>query len=227
MPMLRIAGCAGAFGTFAERNGTALEHQVRIQGGITASILLFVPSPSHGLISLVPWEPTASVADFETAAVNSPRILSLEVCLLPQMLPATSFRTAMGQFRNKNEAGVRRGSSAASPEPVELYGRTNKSLQRLLVDRLALADVDGAPGATFKTRVEQACRVLQRGALGEGQLDVALVGLTGADEACVLPHRDPQHSVRRLSPFHRLDHVGVGRPDEAADPGERLAPPIA
>jgi hypothetical protein len=74
--MLRIAGCAGASGTFAERNGTALEHQVRIQGGITASILLFVPSPSHGLISLVPWEPTASVADFETAAVNSPRILS-------------------------------------------------------------------------------------------------------------------------------------------------------
>src|SRR3954447_6189651 len=76
MPMLRIAGCAGASGTFAERNGTALEHQVRIQGGITASILLFVPSPSHGLISLVPWEPTASVADLETAAVNSPRILT-------------------------------------------------------------------------------------------------------------------------------------------------------
>src|SRR5215210_6476948 len=49
---------------------------LRIRGGITASILLFVPSPSHGLISLVPWEPTASVADLETAAVNSPRILS-------------------------------------------------------------------------------------------------------------------------------------------------------
>src|SRR5215212_3415206 len=43
---------------------------------MTTSILLFVPSPSHGLISLVPWEPTASVADLETAAVNSPRILS-------------------------------------------------------------------------------------------------------------------------------------------------------
>src|SRR3954471_6740891 len=76
MPMLRIAGCAGASGTFAERNGTALEHQVRIRGGITTSILRFVPSPSHGLISLVPWEPTASLADLETAAVNSPRILT-------------------------------------------------------------------------------------------------------------------------------------------------------
>ena len=50
--------------------------RLRIRGEITASILRFVPSPSHGLISLVPWEPTASVADLETAAVNSPRILS-------------------------------------------------------------------------------------------------------------------------------------------------------
>src|SRR4051812_13620111 len=48
---------------------------LRIRCGITASILLFVPSPSHGLISLVPWDSTASVADLETVAVNSPRIL--------------------------------------------------------------------------------------------------------------------------------------------------------
>src|SRR3954466_5508264 len=45
--------------------------QVQVTG------LLFVPSPSHGLISLVPWNSTASVADLETVAVNSPRILSL------------------------------------------------------------------------------------------------------------------------------------------------------
>src|SRR4051795_12249210 len=51
---------------------------VRIRCGITASILLFVPSPSHGLISLVPWDSTASVADLETVAVNSPRILTVE-----------------------------------------------------------------------------------------------------------------------------------------------------
>src|SRR3954452_2583589 len=51
---------------------------LRIRCGITASILLFVPSPRHGLISLVPWDSTASVADLETAAVNSPRILSDE-----------------------------------------------------------------------------------------------------------------------------------------------------
>src|SRR3954466_6841476 len=49
--------------------------RVRIRGEITTSILLLVPS--HGLISLLPWEPTASVTDLETAAVNSPRILTL------------------------------------------------------------------------------------------------------------------------------------------------------
>src|SRR3954463_4659636 len=53
-----------------------IELLLRIRCGITASILLFVPSPSHGLISLVPWDSTASVADLETVAVNSPRILS-------------------------------------------------------------------------------------------------------------------------------------------------------
>jgi len=39
------------------------------------------PKPYHGLISLLPWELTASVADLETAAVNSPQILSLSLQL--------------------------------------------------------------------------------------------------------------------------------------------------
>src|SRR3954469_1289230 len=54
---------------------------LRIRGEITTSILRFVPS--HGLISLLPWELTASVADLETAAVNSPRILSAGDALPP------------------------------------------------------------------------------------------------------------------------------------------------
>src|SRR3954463_7725805 len=61
----------------SSRHEAVLPRQIlRIRCGITASILLFVPSPSHGLISLVPWDSTASVADLETVAVNSPRILS-------------------------------------------------------------------------------------------------------------------------------------------------------
>src|SRR5260370_40028970 len=40
------------------------------------------------------------------------------------------------------------------------------------------------------------------------------------------PHRNSRHRVRRLSPFHLLDHFGVGLLDEHSDPSEHLAPPI-
>src|SRR3954468_7877776 len=63
---------------------------VRIRGEITTSILLF--APSHGLTSLLPWEPTASVADLETAAVNSPRILRSE---FPEFI-GTALRAPFG-----------------------------------------------------------------------------------------------------------------------------------
>ena len=68
---------------------------------------------------------------------------------------------------------------------------------------------------------------LSEAPLGEGQLHDGLVRLAGADDAIVLPHRNPSHRVRWLSPFHLLDHLGVGLSDESSDPGERLAPPIA
>src|SRR5947207_7929054 len=80
-------------------------------------------------------------------------------------------------------------------------------------------NIDGAPGVAFEAGVEEAARVLQRGALGEGQLHDSLVRLAGADDAGVLPHRNP-------SPLPHLDHVGEGLLDESSDPGERLAPPI-
>ena len=98
----------------------------------------------------------------------------------------------MGRFRNENEAGVRRGSSAASPEPVELYGRMNKSLQRLLVDRLALADVDGAPGATFRLALNKPAGSSSEAPWAKVSFTVARVGLTGADEAGVLPTPGPR-----------------------------------
>src|SRR6185437_13846890 len=64
-------------------------------------------------------------------------------------------------------------------------------------------------------------------ALGEGQLHFVFVRFSGADDASVLPYRDPQHRVRRLSPFHVLDDVGIGLFDEGSHPRERLAPPIS
>src|SRR5262249_49835736 len=73
---------------------------------------------------------------------------------------------------------------------------------------------------------EKACRVRERGAFGEGHFDDILVRLTGADDPVVRPHRNPGHRVRRLSPFHLLDHIGVGLLDEHSDASERLGPPI-
>src|SRR4051812_5592864 len=58
-------------------------------------------------------------------------------------------------------------------------------LKRVLVDPFALADVDRAPGVALQARVEEARGVLQRCALGEGELDCALVGLAGADHSVV------------------------------------------
>src|SRR5215210_6517321 len=80
-------------------------------------------------------------------------------------------------------------------------------------------EIDGTPGVAFEAGVEEACRVLQRGALGEGHLHDILVRLTGADRSGVRPHRNP-------SPLPLLDHFGVGLLDENSDPSERLAPPI-
>src|SRR5262245_44117644 len=80
-------------------------------------------------------------------------------------------------------------------------------------------EVDGTPDVAFEAGVEEARRVLQRGALCEGHLHDIHVRLTGADHSRVRPHRNP-------SPLPLLDHFGVGLPDENSDPSERLAPPI-
>src|SRR5262245_8729448 len=80
-------------------------------------------------------------------------------------------------------------------------------------------EVDGTPDVAFEAGVEEARRVLQRGALCEGHLHDIRVRLTGADHSGMRPHRNP-------SPLPLLDHFGVGLLDENADPSERLAPPI-
>src|SRR5262245_36191694 len=60
---------------------------------------------------------------------------------------------------------------------VELRGRAHQRFQRLFVDLVALAEVDGAAGAAFQAGVEQLGRVRKSGAVGEGGLHVVLVRL--------------------------------------------------
>src|SRR2546426_3994525 len=111
------------------------------------------------------------------------------------------------------------GASGRSHRRVQCHGGANERLQRLFIHLVALMEIDGTPGVAFEAGVEEACRVLQRGALGEGHFHGILVRLAGADHSGVRPHRNP-------SPLPPLDHFGVGPFDENSDPSERLAPPI-
>src|ERR1700716_1502697 len=111
------------------------------------------------------------------------------------------------------------GASGSSHRNVQCHGGANERLQRLFINLVALMEIDGTPGVAFEAGVEEARRVLQRGALGEGHLHDILVRLTGADDSGVRPYRNP-------SPLPLLDHFGVGLLDESSDPSKRLAPPI-
>src|SRR5262249_29663279 len=109
---------------------------------------------------------------------------------------------------------------SASLRLVQRDGGLHERHERLLVDRLSLLEVDRAARVALEARVEQARRILQRGALEEGQLDHLLVRLAGADDAVVLPHRD-------AAPLPRLDDVGIGPLDQSAQSPEQLAAPVA
>jgi len=91
------------------------------------------------------------------------------------------------------------------PQPtlrdVRLSATAARMSAFLCIDLVAPVKIDGAPGAAFEACVEETGRVLERGALGEGQLHFVLVRLAGADDPGVFPHRNPQHRVRRFSPL--------------------------
>src|SRR5581483_5346389 len=103
---------------------------------------------------------------------------------------------------------------------VQGHRGTNEGLQRLLVDLPALAEVDGTPRVPFETGVEEARRILQGGAFGEGHLHDVLVGLARADDSVVRPHRN-------ASPLPLLDDFGIGFLHKGTEPAEHLAPPVA
>src|SRR5215470_12029784 len=116
-------------------------------------------------------------------------------------------------------AGRLRGLALGS-RLVQGHGGANERLQRLLVYLLALVEVDGTPRVSVKTGVEEARRILQSRAFGEGHLHDGLVGLACADQSVVRPHRNP-------SPLPLFDDFGIGFFDQGAQPAEHLAPPVA
>src|SRR5262245_4990014 len=112
------------------------------------------------------------------------------------------------------------GSALASSGLVQGHGGAHESLQRLLVDLLALVKIDGTPRVPVEAGVEEARRVLQGRPCGEGHLHDVLVRLACADQSVVRPHRNP-------SPLPLLDDFGIGFPHQCAEPAEHRAPPVA
>src|SRR4029077_7462916 len=108
---------------------------------------------------------------------------------------------------------------------VQPDGRADQILERLLIDRFALADVNRAPRLALVARGEEPGGIFERPALGEGQLHGGLVGLAGADHSVVRPDRDAVR-LRSLFPLRLLDHVGIGLLDQGPDTGEGLFAPI-
>src|SRR6185503_13355538 len=96
----------------------------------------------------------------------------------------------------------------------------DERFQGLLVNLVALAEVDGTSRVSLETRVEQARGILQGRPFGEGHLHDALVGLARADDSVVVPRRDP-------APLPLLDDFGIGFLYQGSEPAERLAPPVA
>src|SRR3546814_12594460 len=81
-------------------------------------------------------------------------------------------------------------------------------------------DIDRAAYVAVEARIEQPGRIGERRALGEGHLDVGLVGLAGADHAVAIPDGNAA-----TLPF--LDDVGIGCEDDAAPVREHLDAPVA
>ena len=89
----------------------------------------------------------------------------------------------------------------------------------VLVDDLALMDVDCTAYVSVEAGVEQPRSVVQRRPLVKGEFDDRLVGLAGADHAVERPDRHP-------TPLPLLDHVGVRLGDDPAHGSEGCTTPI-
>src|SRR4026207_2205867 len=85
-------------------------------------------------------------------------------------------------------------------------------------------DVDRAADVSLEARVEETGRILQRRALGEGQLHDLLVRFAGADDAVVRPNRCTGAGC--FDPLPLLDNVRVCILDKLAHSAERFTPPV-
>jgi SAM-dependent methyltransferase len=95
----------------------------------------------------------------------------------------------------------------------------NERLEGGLVNFFSFVDVDRAACVSVETRVEETGRILQRRALGEGELNDLLVGFASADDAVMRPDRGAH-------PLPLLDDVRICFLDELAHSAEGFPAPV-
>src|SRR5208283_6139289 len=95
----------------------------------------------------------------------------------------------------------------------------NERLERGLVNFFSFVDVDRAACVSVETRVEETGRILERRALGEGELHDLLVRFASADDAVVRPNRSAH-------PLPLLDDLRVCVLDELAHSAEGFPAPV-
>src|SRR5436853_7794063 len=100
----------------------------------------------------------------------------------------------------------------------------NERLEGGLVDFFSFVDVDRAACVSIETRVKETGRILQRRALGEGQLHDLLVGFASADDAVVRPNGSAGFGW--FDPLPLLDDVRVCFLDQFAHSAEGFAAPL-
>src|SRR5215510_7683515 len=123
-------------------------------------------------------------------------------------------------FRSESRSLLRSPWPYLSDGCIEGGCGTDERLECARVDLLPLMDVNRAPYVPVEARVEELGRVLQRSALGEGQLHYRLVRLAGADDPVVRPYGSAH-------PLPLLDDVRVCLFDELAHPAQGLPAPVA
>src|SRR2546427_9068746 len=131
------------------------------------------------------------------------------------------------------------GASSDAPRPLSrsLIAALRQVARTIEGDRLAherleggrvnffpFVDVDRAAYVSVETRVEETGWILQKRALGEGELHDILVGFASADDAVVRPNRSA--GVGWFDPLPLLDDVRVCCLDELAHSAEGLPAPV-
>ena len=110
---------------------------------------------------------------------------------------------------------------------VERNSSRHDGFECVLINEVAIAQVDGAPRAGIETGVEGGRWVRQRSPMREGQLDLVFVDFARVQNAILRPDGNAGR-VRWLAPLNLFDDCGISLSDhnQMAQEGQRRTPPV-